>query len=279
MCRYGYPPLDNSSIAETRDALHSYARVLGEWLKALRRPRKHWWHASLRPSVTGITTGTVRAGTHFELELDLLRSQLVMRCGAVEAYEALAGQSAANLATWIDGVLSDLGVESMNAPAAELRPELEHPGYSRETAISMHGALASIAGALEDLRAGIREETSPIQVWPHHFDLSMIWLPGPKIPGEDPSNEEYADKQMNFGFVFGDSNVDEPYLYVTGYPLPESLPGVELPQGTVWQTDGFDGAVLRYAELVAQDDPAEYLQDLWARLMRAARPDLCDAGQ
>ena len=84
---------------------------------------------------------------------------------------------------------------------------------------------------------------------------------------------------MNFGFVFGDSSIDEPYLYVTGYPLPESLPAAELPPGTVWQADGFNGAVLRYADLVAQNNPDEYLQELWSGLMHAARPDLCDAEQ
>ncbi len=277
MSLVGFPTLDNSSIAETRDALHSYARVLGGWLKALRLPRKHWWHASLRPSVTGLTTGAVRASADFELELDLLSSRLVVRCDATETSEPLLGRSAADLAAWIDKVLRDYGVGSTQRPGAEFRSEVEYPGYAKAVAISMHGALASVAAALEDVRAGIREETSPIQVWPHHFDLSMIWLPGPKIPGEDPSNEEYADKQMNFGFVFGDSSINEPYLYVTGYPLPANLPAVELPPRTFWQTDGFEGAVLHYADLVSVDDPHGYLLDLWTRLMHAARPDLCDA--
>ena len=71
-------------------------------------------------------------------------------------------------------------------------------------------ALGAIAASLATFRAGIREETSPIQVWPHHFDLSMIWLPGDKVPGEDPDDEESADRQMNFGFTYGDDAVPEP---------------------------------------------------------------------
>ena len=134
--------------------------------------------------------------------------------------------------------------------------------------------MASVAAALEDFRAGIREETSPIQVWPHHFDLSRIWLAGPKIPGQDPANEEYSDKQMNFGFVFGDEGIDEPYFYVTVYPLPDKLPDVELPAGTVWQTEGFSGAVLLYKDLVAASDPAAYLQDMWSRLYAAGQAHL-----
>ena len=274
-----YPVLDASSIVDTRNALHSYSRVIGGWLKSLRLPRKHWWHVSLRPSIVGLTSGPVRSDVDFELELDLLSSRLVVRCGSTEVSEPLLGQSAASLANWLDETLTGLGVDAVHAPNADLRSEDEHPGYAQETAASMHRALSSVAGAMEKLQAGVREETSPIQLWPHHFDLSMIWLPGPKIPGQDPANEEYADKQMNFGLVFGDSTIDEPYLYVTGYPLPESLPAAELPEGTVWQTEGFTGAVLRYANLVTQDDPDEYLLDLWTGLMHVARPDLCSIEQ
>ncbi len=179
----------------------------------------------------------------------------------------------ASLAAWLDTALSDGGVAT-TVPKDDLRTNDEFTGYSRQVAASMHNALASLAGTLEAFRAGIREETSPIQFWPHHFDLSMIWLPGPKIPGEDPANEEYADKQMNFGFVFGDAGVSEPYLYVTAYPLPEVLPKVSLPQGTTWQSEGFSGAVTRYADLLTVDDPAAYLLDLWTSLMQAARPSL-----
>ena len=279
MRQVGYPTLDYSSIAETRDALHSYSRILGGWLKSLRLRRKHWWHASLRPSITGMSTGVVRANVPFELELNLLESRLVIRSGHLELSEPLVGQSAGNLASCLDGLLADLGVRSTDTQGAASPSETEYPGYSNDMAIRMHGALASIAGALEDLQAGIREETSPVQIWPHHFDLSMIWLPGPKIEGEDPADEEHADKQMNFGFVFGDETISEPYLYVTGYPLPESLPAADMPQPAVWQTDGFDGVVLRYADLVAQQDPYEYLQGLWTGLMHVARPDLCDADE
>ena len=106
----------------------------------------------------------------------------------------------------------------------------------------------------------------------------MIWLPGPKVPDQDPADEEYADKQMNFGFVFGDGAIAEPYLYVTAYPLPEALPAVELPAGTTWRTEGFSGAVLLYRDLAAMGDPAAYLQDLWSRLLSAGQTHLANDG-
>jgi len=76
------PELDFRATSGTRDALHSYARVLGNVLKSCRPKRKHWWHASLLPSLTGLTTGVVNAGADFELALNLRDSKLVGRTSA-----------------------------------------------------------------------------------------------------------------------------------------------------------------------------------------------------
>ena len=147
-------------------------------------------------------------------------------------------------------------------------------GYSADHARWLANVLNSTSAVMAEFRAGIREETSPIQVWPHHFDLSMLWLPGTKIPGQDPDNEEYADEQMNFGFTFGDEGIPEPYFYVTAYPEPEALPTLSLPVGAAWNTEGFSGAVLLYRSLVENSDPGAYLLDLWNGLLNAGRLDM-----
>ena len=124
---------------------------------------------------------------------------------------------------------------------AEMIPVIAPLGTGRtgET-MNVNGdtAAGAIAASLATFRAGIREETSPIQVWPHHFDLSMIWLPGDKVPGEDPDDEESADRQMNFGFTYGDDAVPEPYLYVTAYPRPAWLGERSLPEPAEWHAEG-----------------------------------------
>lgn len=266
-----FPELDPSEIGVTRDALHAYAKVLGDWLKAARDKRKHWWHASLRLSVRGLTTGVVRAASDFEVELDLIASRLRVRTAPMNLDLELSGQPAADVASWLRDTLSDVGVDSRLAPA---QPEEDSAGFARYHPLQaqrLHEAFAAVAAELESFAAGIREETSPVQVWPHHFDLSMLWLPGPKIEGQDPANEEAADKQMNFGLVFGDESIAEPYLYITAYPLPDALPDIALPSGTAWKSDGFNGAVLLYSDLLTMADPSAYLQDLWASLLDAGR--------
>lgn len=277
------PELDFRATSGTRDALHAYARVLGNLLKSCRPKRKHWWHASLRPSLTGLTTGVVNAGADFELELNLGDNHLHgWTSDGAKIAEALRGQAASILATRINTFLTDGGVDERVIPNASEYDDAEFTDYTKEHAANVNKVLSFVSSALANFRAGIREETSPIQLWPHHFDLSMLWLPGEKIPGQDPMDEEYSDKQMNFGFTFGDKGIPEPYFYVTAYPLPDGFASLPLPAGSRWQSEGFSGVVLPYQSLIENSDPNGYLLDLWQVLLSAGREQMLtntDIGQ
>jgi hypothetical protein len=264
------PALDKQEFVQTRDTLHAYARVLGDVLKAHRAKRKHWWHASLRPSLTGLTTGVIRAAVDFELTLDLQASLLrgQTRSGR-QLRQELHGQSPNALAATVRGFLAESGIDVGAAPSSG-HAESVVP-YRPDRARDLAHVLNWVAGAMETFRAGIREETSPIQLWPHHFDLSMLWLPGGRVPDQDPEDEEYADPQMNFGFAFGDQAIEEPYFYVTAYPLPEALPATHLPAGAAWRTEGFNGAVLAYRALLAEADAGACLSMVWSALLAAGR--------
>lgn len=269
--------LDFRPTSATREALHAYSRVIGDWLKKCRTKRKHWWHASLRPSLTGVTSGIVHTDIDFELSLDLKESLLVARTSeGAKLSEGLNGQSAADLAQAIDDFLFDNGIDTGYVPASAPRGAERFVGYSAKHAGSLGQTLAAVNAVMTEFRAGIREESSPIQLWPHHFDLSMLWLPGEKIAGQDPDNEENSDKQMNFGFTFGDEGIPEPYFYVTAYPTPDGFSSLELPTGTRWQTDGFSGAVLLYKNLLKSSDPSVYLLDLWQTMLSAGREQMLE---
>jgi hypothetical protein len=269
-----FPQLDMRAASETHNALHAYAGILGDCLKASRVKRKHWWHASLRPSLNGLSTGVVRAVKDFELELDFRNALLKADSSEGESLELpLGGQSAAEMARQIAdfSVLHGISESTALKISDKDRGTGRFTGFSNDHAKLMGEVLASVAATLEQFRTGIPEETSPIQLWPHHFDLSMIWLPGEKIPEQDPLNEEHSDKQMNFGFTFGDEGISEPYFYVTAYPSPEPLENLELPPGAAWKTDAFTGAVVPYRVVTHSDSPTDYLHDLWNRILSAGR--------
>jgi len=277
-----FPALDPVQLVATRDALHAYARILGSWSSTCRVRRKHWWHASLRPSISGVTTGVIYTdNTHFEVVLNFRDSVLLARTATGDSMTIeLLGQAASGPARQLSEFLQGAGVATELASAvnaiAATRDETRFAEYSPEQARRLLRTLSAVTSALHSFRAGIPGETSPIQLWPHHFDLAMLWLPGEKIAGQDPDDEERSDKQMNFGFTFGDEGIPEPYFYVTAYPSPQEFGCLELPGGTRWQTDGFTGAVLTYQRLLDELRPAEYLLALWTRLLSAGRQSLLD---
>jgi hypothetical protein len=277
MSQHAFPELNAKEIVETRDAVHVYAQVIGDWRTSCLAHRKHWWQITVYPSVRGLTTGMIQADIDFELELDLQADRLLGQiAGGDTLSEPLGGRSGRDLADIVASFLTDQGIDPALVPEDKKREShsVTASGYSADIAASLGTAARSVSAAMTAFRAPIAEETSLIQIWPHHFDLAMLWLPGEKIPGQDPADEEISDKQMNFGFVFGDAGIPEPYFYVTAYPLPDALPGLALPDGTIWQSEGFSGAVLLYRRLLEETNPQDYLVSLWTGLLSAGRQQM-----
>ena len=274
------PNLDVGEISDTRYGLHAYSGIVGGWMSRCRSRRKHWWHASMRPALTGTTSGVIDVDdVRFQLDLDFKHSKLTVHTGKGDALQlGLHGQPAEEPARRVwnflvaAGVPEDLATTAFEANSQDR--ETTFSSYSAAQAEKLGEVLVGVSGLLASFRAGVREETSPIGIWPHHFDLAMLWLPGSKIAGQDPANEEYADKQMNFGFTFGDAVIAEPYFYITAYPFPEALTSVALPSGAEWRTEGFSGAVLTYQRLLEEADPSHSLIQLWEGLLTHGRTHL-----
>ena len=256
-----------SSWIDTRDTLQSYARVLGGIRRALTPYQRHWWHVSLRVSASGLTTTPIPAprGT-FELGLDLTRHQARFAASTGDRDTlALSGQPATELLDWARRRARAVGAD----PRLEGNDQADDPGaYDRDAVGRYFRALARIDSALKAFGGALREATSPVQLFPHHFDLSMNWFSGRRVPGVDPDDEENADEQMNFGFSTGDGYVSDGYVYATAYPLPEELPRTAMPPGAHWHTDGAQMAVLPYREL-AGESGRERLRTFLAALQRA----------
>lgn len=254
-----FPPLSLDAWQPTRDTLNAYAKVLGKIRRALTPPQKHWWHVSLRPTATGLTTTPMWAGTQaVELLLGLADHRLHVHTsrGAHAAFP-LHGQAPADFCRQLTAVFSalDIDVSFDPAPCDDARP-----GAYDATAVShFWHALSQIDAIFKTFRHGFRGESSPVQLWPHHFDLALLWFSGRLVPGQDPTNEEYADEQMNFGFSTGDAGIPEPYFYATAYPTPAGWTAAPLPAGARWHASSFTGAVLPYRVLTETADPTQTL--------------------
>ncbi len=261
MTTNNFPALQQTELQASLATLRSYALILGKIRRALSPRQKHWSHVSLRATATGLTTTPIPGGQiTFELLMDLASHKIALTTSHGEHWhKPLRGQSAK---TFFDEVLTALA-------AIGIHPEFD-PGFSvgddegdyDAASVGQYWqAFSQIDAIFKHFRAGLRQETSPVQFWPHHVDLAMLWFSGRLVPGVDPDDEESAAEQMNFGFAPGDEGVPEPYFYITAYPLPDGLVDTPLPDNARWHTEGFTGAVLPYQALVTADEPAEKLLD------------------
>jgi hypothetical protein len=254
-----FPPLVLADWLLTRDTVHGYAQVVGAVRAALSPRQKHSGHRSLLVAASGLTTTPIPSGPlAFELLLDLAAHRLVITTSHGRLWQQrLRGQSQAAFFDEVTGALSALGIST----------DLDRSQYAKAAAgvydvaavERFWEALSQIDQVMKRFKGELRGETSPVQVWPHHMDLAMLWFSGRLVPGHETDRPQFADEQMNFGFSTGDDGIPEPYFYVTAYPLPPELPATQPPAGAEWHTGGFQGAVLLYSQLAGAPDAEDRL--------------------
>jgi len=258
-----FPILGLSEWRATRDSLHQYARINGAIRQSLAPARKHSWHLALRAAATGITTGPLQLdGRTFSLSLDFARHQQVVTAsdGGRVSFP-LRGQSVtAFFGTTVKAM------RTLDIRHRWLLPDWadDEPGAYDPDAVARYWQVTTqVHAVLGRFQSELREETSPVQLWPHHFDLAMNWFSGRRAPDTDLADAQDADEQMTFGFSTGDAAIDAPYFYVTAYPTPEAWLDSDLLTGASWHREGWTGAVYRYADLIRDDDPMARLLEFF----------------
>jgi hypothetical protein len=123
-------------------------------------------------------------------------------------------------------------------------------------------ALYSVFTGVARFHARLSGSVTPAVVWPEHFDLSFLWF-------ADQPDEQHP--HLNFGFAPYSTGIDAPYLYVYAYPYPAQYAAPKLPIGARWNTEGWTGVVLPYAEIARQADPAAYVEASCVAIFRSLR--------
>jgi uncharacterized protein DUF5996 len=265
-----FPDLSDSAWQRTCETLQVYANVLGAIRGALTPRQKHWWHTPLSVSAAGLTTTPIAVGDRVvEIILSFIDHRLFILSNSGQRQEfSLQAHSEKEFTDTLFAALSGLGVtgpiERRNFSSVTPRT------YDPAAVARFWEALPVVDAVLKSLKREHRGESGPVVLWPHGFDLAVLLFSGRRIPGADPNNEEAADEQMNFGFAPGDSGIAEPYFYATAFPTPAGFVDSPLPEGASWNTQGWNGAALRYSVLRTMDKPTERLLEFF----RAAR----DAG-
>jgi hypothetical protein len=97
--------------------------------------------------------------------------------------------------------------------------------------------------------AGDEDAPSPVRLWPEHFDIAIDL-------GAEP-----AGGRAGYGFSPGDEQHAEPYAYVAPWTAEVT--------GELWRANGFRGAELTYAELLAAKDQRAAVLDFFGTRKRA----------
>lgn len=265
------PALPLDEWAATKDTLHRYAQIVGKIRLGAQPFRNHWWHATLRPTVRGLTTGPIpHAGGAFSLDLDVLGHQLHLATSeGGTATVPLAGQSIASFhRQTIDG-LARLGVAvAIHAVPYELEPTTPFPddtdpcAYDPDAARRWWRIVLWCEGVFQQFASRFRGKTSPVHFFWHSFDLAHTRFSGrsaPPMPEADPvTREAYSHEVISFGWWPGDARTPFPAFYAYAAPEPAALADRPLaPAAAYWQDTGRGHlAILPWDAVRTAADPA-----------------------
>jgi len=252
------PSLEYENLLPTRDFLQDAGKVLGKLQQVFLQPMPHDWHYGLEVGMRGPLTQEFQLKDHaMRGSLDLVQGKLRLGTTRWRFDRHSPPELLNNVKVWL---------ESQQLPPKVAQPEFSgsttydpaEAGQYAQALWWMHEQFSSIKQHLDE---GL---TSPILLFPHHFDLSLVWFP-------HDTGDKQDERQLSLGWSTGDETIAEPYVYLTAYPEPAGFTRLPLPEPAYWQTEGFSGAIIKHNDLVTCDNPAATLIE-FAAVMRAAAP-------
>lgn len=256
-----------TALTPAREELHWATQVLaaaGETHLPHRPDTSHT--AAVWLAEHGALAGfALEGGSRLALRFGDLSLLLLDGAGEIRAAQPLAGLRLDDACGWAAQALSGHGARgALRRPDYEMPP---HPIAEGGRFTAANGALAELGRwfanfhlALSDLAAG-RPESTPVLCWPHHFDMATLLELERDAAGA-------ATQTIGLGLSPGDVHLSEPYVYVNHWPEQSFAPAQPLSAGE-WRSEGWRGAQLRAADLVAAGS-ARAQQALLARFFDAA---------
>ncbi len=250
--------------SQSRESLHGYAKILGAIQAAHNEAHPKWWHVSLKPYTSGLTTANIphpsKNGKHFSLSLDLRNHYLlfsgssgeVSQIRMADAFSTLEMEEKIKALLVSDGVTGE--IDSSKFADHEIK------SYSMDKVEKYFSALSQISKIFDDLHKSINGEKSPVQFWPHHFDLAFEIFG--KLPLDEKKNNEGESypPQIGIGFAASDETNDFPYFYVNPYPFKDEFRDQSLHSGASWHLEGWNGAMLPYSVIADNQDGSVILK-------------------
>jgi hypothetical protein len=262
------PPL-LPEFEPTLTTLHAYAKALGAITRAHGIPHPKWWHVSLDIRPEGLVTDPIPlpGGGSLGINMDLKRHEIVLRASSGE--DRRIDLEARPTGTEVGETLIEAaGRHGLDDRYDRERFTNDDPRvYEPATASAYLDAFVAVGGQFQRHRVSLGDRVSPVQLWPHGFDLSFEWFGTKNVD----SDGEQTPAQLNLGFYPGG---DQPYFYSNPWPFDPDLTSNALPDGATWHTRGWNGGHLPYDVVQRSVDPAQTLTGFAEAVFAAARPTL-----
>jgi hypothetical protein len=256
----------------TRAALHSYANAATSLSRVHAIPHPSWWHVSLklRPGSLIGDPIPLPGGGLLEVRLDMHKHAVVMETdvGPVTELSMQDGATGTQMGDAIIAAAAELGLEG-DYDRARFDSD-DATGYDAEHATRIMRALVGAHSVFERHRVSLDGPVSPIQVWPHGFDLSFEWFGTRMEPHDDGGKTTELPSQINLGFYPG----GRAYFYSNPWPFEESLLETDLPHGAEWHTEGWEGSILYHDQIAGKSNAAAMLAEFARAVHEAAAPTL-----
>lgn len=263
-----FPALPGEAYEPTRATLHAYAKAVGAVPREHAVPHPKWWHVALAVRPEGLATDSIPlpGGGSLAIRMDLAEHRIVVRTshGEEDAIDMRPRPTATEVG---DRLIALAGAHGLAGPYDRARFDDDGPrDYDTGAATAYFEAFTAAHGILERHRTRLGDRVSPINLWPHGFDLAFEWF-GTRT--ETYQGEE-LQAQLNLGFYPG----RDPYFYSNPWPFDDRLPEVPLPHGARWTTEDFEGSIMPYASLQGDPSAGDKLLAYAQAVFDAAAPTL-----
>lgn len=252
-----FPSLENWQ--NTRDALHDTALLLNVLQVGIVPPMPYRLHYSLTYTDTGLSTYPLPFGT-LQLDLRWVPGLLHIKFDdADDVSYSLDGYSQVELMQAVLGTLAEHGIEpAYNADHINN----DHKFDVQTSIISDFGhVLNNIYTIMGRTRAHLMGYMTPAALFPHHFDLSMLWFK------DHTQIDEHKHAHLNIGFSVGDATIPRPYFYIYGWrPDGYVVDAFALPSGAQWENAAFEGARIDYDVIRQMPQPHITLENMLVKI-------------
>jgi hypothetical protein len=257
----------------TRATLHAYALAVAAIPRAYAEAHPKWWHVSLKLTDGGFVTDPIpiSEGESLELKMDLVSHEVAVSTsgGGVHTVSMRHGLTGSEFAERLIQIAAAYGLKGDYDRAKFESGEARE--YDIEASGVFRDVMARIGASFERHRDTLTGEVSPVQVWPHGFDLAFEWFGSRVETFEEHGTISEHPSQLNLGFY----PAGRPYFYSNPWPFEtDRLVDNDLPHGAEWHTDRWQGSILYYDQLQGDPDAEQKLLEYAATVFEIVAPTL-----